>query len=318
MNDQKIKTPKVSIIISAYNQPYYLGLALDSIFAQTFKDFEIIVVDDGSGPEVRAALEPYMSRIRYFYQTNQGPTRAENFGISQARGEYIASLDHDDIWLPGFLERQADILDARPELAFVCCAAYVIDKDGKVIKTYENGKYFRCTFNDLFRENFIIHSSTVIRKECLDDVGVFDEDFYTNHDHELWLRLAKKYPFHYHPDLLVQYRLHDSNVTKRLDPWLKDSLLIYRKKAIIAGTGFLQRQRGLSKTWYKFGKMYSEAAQFEKAAACFFRSVLNFPLIGIFYWPRLSEKLRFSLPYRVIHVYLLIIINLHKARRQRL
>lgn len=318
MSNENNNKPKVSVVISAFNQPAYLCLAIDSILAQTYQDFEIVVVDDGSSPAMGSAIEHYGDRVRYFYQENQGPTRAENFAISQARGEYIASIDQDDIWLPEMLARQVEILDKDPDLAFVCCAAYVIDSDGKTIKTFESGKYYTNTFADLFDENFVIHSTVVLRKSCCDDVGVFDVDFYTNHDHELWLRLAKKYSFYYHPSLLAKYRIHDNNITKKLDLWLNDSLRLYKKSKIIEGVSFFKTQKAISKTYYKFGQFYSQVEQFQKAAVCFLKSVMHYPLIGVFYWPHLTQKMRFTLPYRVVNAYLLIIINYAKALRQYL
>ncbi len=108
--------PKVSVIIPTYNRAHFLCEALDSALSQTFKDFEIIIVDDGSTDNTKQVLEKYGSRIYYIYQENKGRAEARNTGIRRAKGEHIAFLDDDDIWLPNKLEKQVFFLDARPDI----------------------------------------------------------------------------------------------------------------------------------------------------------------------------------------------------------
>ena len=100
--------PKVSVIIPTYNRAHYICETIDSILAQTYRDYEIIVVDDGSADNTRKVLQKYDGKVRYFYQKNRGPSAARNFGISQSQGEYIAFLDDDDLWTENKLELQID------------------------------------------------------------------------------------------------------------------------------------------------------------------------------------------------------------------
>jgi hypothetical protein len=103
-----IGLPRVSAIIPTYNAPHFLVQAVESALAQDYRDYELIVIDDGSGPETHQALEPYMDRIRYIYQENAGPSAARNRGIRESTGELLAFLDHDDLWLPGKLTAQVE------------------------------------------------------------------------------------------------------------------------------------------------------------------------------------------------------------------
>src|SRR5205823_8543224 len=107
--------PKVSILMPAYNVAPYIGETLESIFAQTFADFEVIIVNDGSpdGDDFERELEPYRNRIRYFKQENRGAGAARNTGLRAARGEFIAFLDAEDVWLPTYLEEQIKFLSAQ-------------------------------------------------------------------------------------------------------------------------------------------------------------------------------------------------------------
>ena len=116
---------KVSVAIPTYNRAHYICETIDSVLVQTYKDYEIIVVDDGSTDNTREILKRYGGKIKYFYQANQGQASAWNYAVSQSSGEYIAFLDDDDLWFPEKLERQVEVLDKNPDLGFVCSESYV-------------------------------------------------------------------------------------------------------------------------------------------------------------------------------------------------
>ena len=130
--------PKVSVIIPAYNCAHYICHAVDSVLAQTFPDFELVVVDDGSTDNTRELLKQYGSQIKYIYQQNKDMTAARNTGINHSSGEYIAFLDSDDIWLANKLERQIVLLDQAPEVGLVYCWHYYIDPAGNRCQFYDN------------------------------------------------------------------------------------------------------------------------------------------------------------------------------------
>ncbi|NEP81377.1 MAG: glycosyltransferase family 2 protein, partial [Okeania sp. SIO3B3] len=127
-------TPRVSVIIPVYNGDRYISQAIESVLVQTYRSYEIIVIDDGSTDNTRLVLEPYIEDIRYVYQENQGVSAARNHGIDLARGELIAFLDADDFFLPDKLTGQVGVFDAQPNLGIVHSGWRRVDRDGETIK----------------------------------------------------------------------------------------------------------------------------------------------------------------------------------------
>jgi glycosyltransferase involved in cell wall biosynthesis len=186
--------PLVSVIIPAYNTADHIGAALESVFAQSFKDFEVIVVNDGSPDHERLqlAISPYLSRIIYLSQENRGPSAARNLAIRRAQGELLAFLDSDDTWLPEYLSEQCKFLQSASLDMVYCDAVLVGDR-------FSNGKTFmeRCpstgpvTFESLLIERTqVITSGTLVRRQSVVAAGLFDERFRCAEDHDLWLRIA--------------------------------------------------------------------------------------------------------------------------------
>lgn len=311
LSDKKI--PKVSVIMSAYNGEMYIREAIDSILAQSYKNYEIIVVDDGSTDSTREILNSYGEAIRYFFQENQGATKAECFGILQAQGEYIASLDQDDAWMPNLLEEQIKILDSNTELAFVCAAAHVINEKGEAIDKYESGIYCESSFEGLLEDNFVLHCTVLLRHEYYDEVGGFDPQITITHDIDLWLRLAKRYKFVYQRKLLAKYRLHNNNSTKNLDSWLENRLKLFKKKDIMEGVGFVKRRKYTAKIYYQFAGFYNLNNEFYKAGLMYLKAVLVHPFIGFYYWPNEVKGVRYAFLYRILKVYFLIFTNWFRA-----
>jgi glycosyltransferase involved in cell wall biosynthesis len=184
----------VSVIIPAYNAAPHIAAALSSVFAQSLRDFEVIVVNDGSPdtPKLDAAIAPHLSRIVYLKKENGGPSSARNLGILRARGEWLAFLDSDDSWMPNYLAEQFRFLNEDPARDMVFCDA-ILRGDGKV-----EGKTFMqlcpsagpVTFAALVAERIQpITSGTVIRREKVLQAGLFDEAIHCSEDHDLWLRV---------------------------------------------------------------------------------------------------------------------------------
>lgn len=189
------KNPRVSVIIPAYNVAGYISETLDSVLAQTYKDYEIIVINDGSPDteKLEKTLEKYLGKIIYLKHENKGAAIARNTGIEKARGDLIAFLDADDIWLPEFLESQISFLDAN-DYEMVYSDAYLFGD------SYTKGKTFMedapssgvADFDSILaiRCN-VITSGTIVKKQNLVDVGMFETEKISAHDFILWLRLAK-------------------------------------------------------------------------------------------------------------------------------
>ena len=187
--------PAVSVIIPAYQASGDIADALASVFAQTFTNFEVIVVNDGSPDtaELERALQPYRERIRYFSQPNRGAGAARNAGIRTARGRYLALLDADDLWYPEFLRRQTWLLEANPACGLVYCDS-LISGDSVLA-----GRRFmetapscgEVTLVSLIAQQCNIALSTVVvRRSAVVDAGLFDEGLRRGQDFDLWLRLA--------------------------------------------------------------------------------------------------------------------------------
>lgn len=214
--------PLVSVIIPTYNRSRLLQLAVESVLAQTYPAIELIVVDDGSTDDTPATLEQYAGRIVHIRQANQGGTAARNTGIRAAHGKYLSFLDHDDLLMPTKIERQMEIMDARPEVGLVHCGYYRMDKDGNWFD-----KVNLLPEGDVRKEIvcgcFLWSGAPLIRRECIEEVGLFDESVWSS-DADMWLRIAiAGYHFGCVQEPLGAYRiLPDSSMadvsrTERMD-----------------------------------------------------------------------------------------------------
>jgi glycosyltransferase involved in cell wall biosynthesis len=211
---------KVTVIIPTYNRAGILKAAVTSVLAQTFKDFELIVVDNYSSDDTEAVVNAFHDkRISYFKNQNNGLVSINrNFGIEKAQGECIALLDDDDLWLPEKLEKQIQLLDANKELGLVYSDCYVID-DSVVPreKTYfARKKPARgAAFTRLLQDNFIPILTVVIRQEALGNVGGFNPSYKIAQDYDLWLRIAQHYSIDFIDQPLGKYRVHGQSATSK-------------------------------------------------------------------------------------------------------
>ena len=189
------RTPVVSVIIPAYNAAKYISKTLQSVLDQTFTNFEIIVVNDGSpdSNEFEAVIRPFLEQIVYLKQQNHGPSAARNLGIRRSLGQFVAFLDSDDEWLPDYLSEQMVLFEETPSLDIVYSDALLCSIDGTSRKTFME----KCpskspvTFESLLVEDSqVITSGTVARKRTVIEAGLFDESFRCSEDYDLWLRIA--------------------------------------------------------------------------------------------------------------------------------
>jgi glycosyltransferase involved in cell wall biosynthesis len=221
--------PAVSVIVPAYQVSRYIAETLDSVLAQTFTDYEIIVVNDGSPDteELERALEPYRPRITYLKQENRGPSGARNYGIRAARAPLVALLDGDDLWEPEFLSAMLDELGRDPSVGVLYCdALYHGD-------TPEAGRSFmefypssgEVTFERLLTHECNVIVAIVARRELLLRAGLFDEALRSSEDFDLWLRILKaggRIAYLRRP--LMRYRRHGESLSA--DPvWMCTHIL---------------------------------------------------------------------------------------------
>jgi glycosyltransferase involved in cell wall biosynthesis len=183
--------PKVSVIIPAYNGDRFLVDAIESVFNQTYKNYEIIIIDDGSTDNTRTILEPYFNKISYIYQTNQGVAAARNRGIKEAKGEYIAFLDQDDYFLPEKLEKQVEILDKKPHIGMVHSGWYRVNEVGAKIGEVKPWKKSpKLTLKEWVEKKQILLSAMLFRRDWLNKIDGLDTQFHQACDIDLILRLS--------------------------------------------------------------------------------------------------------------------------------
>lgn len=204
--------PTVSVVIPTYNRRDLVERALQSVYGQTYRDFEIVVVDDGSTDETRAVLAGE-ARVRYLFQKNRGPASARNLGIRQAQGELIAFLDSDDVWLPDFLSAQVAVLSRYPEVALVCARSIVGKKEAKDFPLSRE-LIVGDLYPKLYERSFVRTPTVVTRKSCLESVGCFNESYPWSEDHDLWLRIASKHAIAYVNRCLVRIGRQSDNISR--------------------------------------------------------------------------------------------------------
>ncbi len=209
--------PTVSVIIPTYNRADYVLETLASVFAQTYPDYEIIVVDDGSTDDTRAVLAPLAQSgtIRYVFQENQGESAARNHAIHLAEGEFLAFLDSDDLMLPAKLQKQASFLAAHPEMGLVHSCFNRFNNRGEDLGYRDTSHLTGWVYPEILLDwSVLIPPSTVmVRKEVLEDVGGFLAGMRWGPDLDLWRRVTRKYPIGMIPESLTKMRFHAGSIS---------------------------------------------------------------------------------------------------------
>ena len=232
------ENPKVSVIIPCYNGERFIGEAIESVLNQTYQNFEIIIVDGGLTDASKSVIKPFLKdpRIKLVqHEQNRGIPAARNTGIRTSKGEYIAFLDHDDVWLREKLERQIAVFErGSSDLGLVFSKINVVNSEGVVkerltachVPSHINELPPREVLGALFLYNFIPSVTALVRKECINTLGLLDETIRGGaDDYELWLRLAAKYKIEYLDIPLAVHRLHAANYSNA-ERLFKDNLLI--------------------------------------------------------------------------------------------
>ncbi|CAG0981332.1 Glycosyltransferase GlyG [Anaerolineae bacterium] len=213
--------PKISVVIPCYNQAHYLGEAVRSVLCQTYQDFEIIVVDDGSTDETSQVAASFGERVRCVRQENRGLAGARNTGILNARGEFIGLLDADDMWLPSYLSTMLRAFDKYPTIGAAYCGWQYIDSTGTLLpRTNIRVVPPEKAYESMVFMDFMIPSGVFVRRECFDQLGLFDVNLRAAQgceDWDMWIRVLTKYPMLGVPQVLVKYRVHSDNMSSNLD-----------------------------------------------------------------------------------------------------
>lgn len=284
-----MKPPAVSIVIPAYNAAPFIEKTLESVRAQTFSDYEIIVVDDGSKDDTKGVVDAYLARHglrgQCIKQPNKKIAAARNTGVAEARGPIVAFLDHDDTWAPEKLARIMDEFARHPEAGLVHHRCRIVDPKGRVLGRTHTGPGGDDVYRSLLlMGNAVCPSAVSVRSERLTAVGGFREnaEFDTVEDYDLWLRLSRVCAFRFVGESLGDYLMVPSGASKRvvyhygnLEQLLLDHFARYDRKDL--WTRVLM-QRRMSQVYRAAGRALMKSGDYAGARDFVRRSLLAFPL----------------------------------------
>ncbi|HEV2763386.1 MAG TPA: glycosyltransferase family A protein [Pyrinomonadaceae bacterium] len=278
-------TPAVSVVIPAYNAAAHVGEAVASVRAQTFQDFELIVVNDGSPdtPALERALAPYGEGLVYLKQENAGPSAARNAGVRRARGRFVAFLDSDDAWEPAYLAEQLKAFEEDPALDLVYADALIVGDTALAGKTFMQCHPSRgaVTAEALLREDCTVLTSCVVaRREALLDAGLFDEKFRRSEDFDLWVRMAHGGArLGYQRKVLARHRRHGKSLTSDYIRMYDSQLEVFSKlrdvlggEATLRGLAEWRLERCAAEREFERGKRSFVEGRYEEAVASLARA----------------------------------------------
>lgn len=273
--------PLVSVITPTFNRSEFLREAINSVLAQTYENFELIIVDDGSTDDTKKVIEPYLTdqRIKYFYQFNQGQSVARNRGISESNGAFICFLDSDNVWFPKKLSISISEFYRFPKADIVYGDGVFIDAKSEEIGKNTMKRYSGRITHHLLKDNFVSMNTTMTRSRCFKELGGFNETDRVAEDYELWLRFSTKFEFHYIPEFLSYYRVMDDQISsdKKQRFSGNEKLLLKFLEQYPDAVTRRQRRRGLS-------HFYIRRARYEISIKSFRDSIYDI-IKGINYYP---------------------------------
>ncbi|MBW4636136.1 MAG: glycosyltransferase [Iphinoe sp. HA4291-MV1] len=273
--------PTVSVIIPTYQRAHLLSEAINSVLAQTYKDYEIIVINDGSSDNTTEVLAQFgdcpkgsglkPNRITAIHQSHRGVSAARNAGIKASNGQYIAFLDDDDLWETQKLELQIPVLESHPEIGLIYSDVLWFNEQGFLPGSYNN-KFPTPNVQavwTLFINNFIPTISVVVRRECFDEIGFFDENLTACEDYDLWLRLIEKWRVYFLNESLARCQISENSIQKDIKRVLRNYLCV-KEKAISRHSELRRIPLKFLDAWFydyylKLARVYLENYQSEKA-----------------------------------------------------
>jgi glycosyltransferase involved in cell wall biosynthesis len=246
MSMEPARRPRVSVVMPAYNSAATVKDAIESVLAQTYPDFEIVVIDDGSVDDTERVVRQFGDRVRYFKQENGGVSVARNTGIKKSLGTYVAFLDSDDIWVPGKLAEQIPWLEADPKVGLVYCD-WAVTSGEAVLQSSRHKELPAASgyvFDELIQSGFILTSGVIVRRACLDDVGDFDTSLAIAEDYDLWLRISYRWKLQLVDQCLLTKRSWDGSLSSNLKSTALARIMLF-KKALKELPGMTSRSRKL-------------------------------------------------------------------------
>jgi glycosyltransferase involved in cell wall biosynthesis len=267
--------PLVSVVIPTYNRATLLYRSVNSILIQTIKDFELIIVDDGSTDNTGRVVKSFNDkRIRYIcYNENKGACAARNIGIKNSRGKFIAFQDSDDEWLPEKLQKQLDCFNKTPEIGVAYCTFWKIKGDKQIIAPSNKENINGNIFYQILKEQFITTQSILVKRECFSKAGYFDESLPRLQDWELLIRLSKYYDFAFVDEPLLRTYYSVDSISADDMSYFIAIKLIYKKQLI---TNISDKQL-LAKYQYQIGKISARYEDADESKKFLRLSALNRP-----------------------------------------
>lgn len=269
--------PLVSVVIPTYNSAHYVTAAVDSVLQQSFTDFEVLVIDDGSTDDTRAVLSRYGAPVRYHVQPNGGVSVARNRGIAESTGRYVAFLDADDTWYPQKLERQLDAMTRSPGFGLCYTGFRFVDDSMRPLRDFHPRQFENALEGMLFEGNIVSSVCTVLVERALfEDVGGFDPELSQCADWDMWVRVARRTQFLALDELLVTYRQHASNMSRSALLLERDSRRVLEKGFSDPTTPEALRTRAnhaLARNWMVLAGSYYHARSYREFLRCVSQAV---------------------------------------------
>ncbi len=276
-----MENPLVSVIIPTYNRAPVLKEAINSVLQQTYKNLEIIVIDDGSKDDTENIINDFNDkRIIYIRQDHKGAPSAKNEGIQNSKGKYIAFLDSDDIWLPQKIKSQLSVFkNSKFNPGVVYCGIEYINDMGENIRQEKLPAYRGNIFLYLLgaRRNVVLGagSTVLINKICFEKCGLFDENLSYRIDMDLLIRVSKKFTFDYVPEPLAKIRMHNERMSSDVD-----RIISGRERLLGKIYNDLKRHRRiLAKYYYQTAVLYFKKRDEAKGKEYIIKSIKSFPLV---------------------------------------
>jgi glycosyltransferase involved in cell wall biosynthesis len=277
----------ISVIIPTYNSGVFIGESIQSVLRQTCTDYEIIVIDDGSTDNTGGVIGNNFPQVRYYYIPNQGAARARNYGIRRARGEFIAFLDADDLWLPEKLEKQLKVFNADQELMLVFTEHRVFDTTGFRKTTFV--KKERLMKGDVVKNIFLYSHvalpTVMVRSQVFQEIGYFEESLIAAEDDNLWMRIVLKFRIHLLDEVLVNVRVTEKSLSRTainlFDGGLKNLYLIENKYPDLRkrlGRANIRRKK--SDIYRLYGYFFFSKGDYAMARRYLIQSITFYPQVG--------------------------------------
>ena len=298
---QHFKSNSVDIVIPTYNAERFIGQTLDSVLSQTYKNFIIYVIDDGSTDRTHEIVSKYTSdKIIFIRQKNGGPSKARNNGFHKGSGEYIVFLDSDDLWEANFLEKNIAFMESRQNLGFVFTDFSTFNAEGTIIERWchNDGRVFlipmhknssneavlsRRIWSDLLTGSFLLLSGTLIKRSAIDMIGTFDESLTNAEDRDFFIRLSYQFDCGYIDECLFRKRSHNDSLSSNIEKFTKGSDTLGRRllqdRRLSIKMKIRLRQR-LANQWHSLGWHYLRSNQNDLATNSFSKSILLYPRLN--------------------------------------